>query len=162
MTTNEPSRQEPTDAPSTNHRRDTAAVEKRVSRALDSIYHVEPADNGEYTIYSGSGNTYTVNPSNGSCTCPDGQRGAWCKHAHRVAFVTGKIPEIDGVHVTASETGNYDAGATEDDSTDDTSDTLTKRVEYFEANNPGASAIEAISQLGIDPSQKERVEEMMA
>jgi hypothetical protein len=162
MTTNEPSGQEFTDASATHHR-DTAAVEKRITRALDSFFHVEPANDGDYTVFSGSGNTYTVDPSDGSCTCPDGQRGPWCKHAHRVAFVTGELPDIDGVHVAVSGE-ETDGTETDDDadSSDDAPDTLAERVERFEQANPGASAIEAISQLGIDPSQKKRVEEVLA
>ena len=157
MSTNELSDQE--SGESTNERRGIKAVAKRVSRALDGFYHVEAAgDDGDYTVFSGSGNTYTVSLPEGTCTCPDGQRGAWCKHAHRAAFVTGEIPAIDGVHVEpADETP--DAGA-DDEETDD--ETLAERVERFETNNPGASAIEVIGQLGIDPSQKERVEEVLA
>ena len=163
MTTNESSGQESTDAPATHHR-DTAAVEKRVTRALDSFFHVEPAGDGDYTVFSGSGNTYTVDPSDGSCTCPDGQRGPWCKHAHRVAFVTGELPDVDSVRVAGSEETDgteTDGDADSSDDGDDT-ETLAERVERFEQANPGASAIEAISQLGIDPSQKKRVEEVLA
>ncbi|HET7325440.1 MAG TPA: hypothetical protein VFJ06_14025 [Halococcus sp.] len=55
--------------------RDSGAVAKRVTRALDSFFHVEATDTpDEYRVHSGSGNTYTVNPSDGACTCPDGQR----------------------------------------------------------------------------------------
>src|SRR5699024_6593809 len=139
------------------------AVAKRVSRALDGFFHVETADDGKYTVFSGSGETYTVDLSDGTCTCPDGQRGSWCKHAHRAAFVTGEVPAIDGVHVEADSAD--DGETTENDDTEQTSDdseTLAERVERFEANNPGASAIEAISQLGINPDQKERVEEVLA
>jgi hypothetical protein len=144
---------------STNERRGIEAVAKRVHRALDSFYHVEAAgENGEYTVFSGSGNTYTVNLPEGTCTCPDGQRGAWCKHAHRAAFVTGEIPAIDGVHVAVD--AEADGENTDDPNAAD--ETLAERVERFEANNPGASAIEVIGQLGIDPSQKERVEEVLA
>src|SRR5699024_6976955 len=98
MSTNELGGQERTD----DDRRGIEAVAKRVSRALDGFFHVEAAgDDGKYTIFSGSGETYTVDLSDGTCTCPDGQRGSWCKHAHRVAFVTGEIPDIDGVRVEA-------------------------------------------------------------
>ena len=163
MSTNELSGQERTDE-SADERRGIEAVAKRVSRALDSFYHVEAAgDDGEYTIFSGSGNTYTVNLPEGTCTCPDGQRGTWCKHAHRAAFVTGEIPAIDGVHVAADESAPETDGEEDtDDEPDADAETLTERVERFEANNPGASAIEVIGQLGIDPSQKERVEEVLA
>jgi hypothetical protein len=146
-------------------RRGIEAVAKRVHRALDSFFHVEAAgDDGEYTVFSGSGETYTVNVSDGSCTCPDGQRGSWCKHAYRVAFMTGKIPDIDGVRVESDTSESDDTATTDNDDTDteDDGETLPERVERFEANNPGASAIEAISQLGIDPDQKERVEEVLA
>jgi hypothetical protein len=162
MSTNEPSGQERTDE-SANERRGSEAVAKRVSRALDGFYHVEAADDGEYTIFSGSGNTYTVNLPEGTCTCPDGQRGSWCKHAHRAAFVTGEVPEIGGVHVAADDTDDTEAdGEDTNDEPDADAETLAERVERFEANNPGASAIEVVAQLDIDPSQKTRVEEVLA
>jgi hypothetical protein len=168
MSTNEPSGQE--SGESTDERRGSEAVAKRVHRALDSFYHVEAAgDDSEYTVFSGSGNTYTVSLPEGTCTCPDGQRGAWCKHAHRAAFVTGEIPAIDGVHVEADSADDShpeaDGEETEQASDDEPytdDETLAERVERFEANNPGASAIEAVAQLDIDPSQKERVEEVLA
>ncbi|WP_049998736.1 SWIM zinc finger family protein [Halococcus sediminicola] len=162
MSTNEPSGQESSE--SADERRGSEAVAKRVHRALDSFYHVESAgDGGEYTVFSGSGSTYTVNLPEGTCTCPDGQRGSWCKHAHRAAFVTGEIPAIVGVHVAADNDPDIEAdGGDTDDESDADSKTLAERVERFETNNPGASAIEVISQLGIDPSQKERVEEVLA
>jgi hypothetical protein len=150
---------------SVDERRGIEAVAKRVHRALDSFFHVEPAgDDGEYTVFSGSGETYTVNVSDGSCTCPDGQRGSWCKHAYRVAFVAGEIPDIDGVRVESEADTSDDTDTSEDttDTEDDDGETLTERVERFEENNPGASAIEAISQLGISPDDKERVEEVLA
>jgi|GEM_PF-6614103 hypothetical protein len=161
MTDYELSDQERTD----DERRGVEAVAKRVSRALDGFFHVEAAgDNSKYTVFSGSGETYTVDASDGSCTCPDGQRGSWCKHAHRVAFVTGEVPDIDGVHGGVDE-GESDTDADDTDAeTDDSNDsqTLADRVEQFAANNPGASAIEAIGQLGISPDNKERVEEVLA
>ena len=157
------SRQEGTDdEPTKSERRSIEAVAKRVHRALDSFFHVEAAgDDGEYTVFSGSGNTYTVNLPEGTCTCPDGQRGSWCKHAHRAAFVTGVIPDIDGVRVESDTSDDTDTTAN-DDTEDDDGETLTECVERFEANNPSASAIEVISQLGIDPGDKERVEEVLA
>ena len=162
MSTNEPSGQERTDE-SANERRGSEAVVKRVSRALDGFYHVEAAgDDGEYTIFSGSGNTYTVNLPEGTCTCPDGQRGAWCKHAHRAAFVTGEIPAIDGVHIATDDEDTEAHGEGTDDKPDADDETLAERVERFEANNPGASAIEVVAQLDIEPSQKEHVEEVLA
>ena len=161
MSTNEPSGQESSE--SADERRGSEAVAKRVSRALDSFYHVEAAgDDGDYTVFSGSGNTYTVNLPEGTCTCPDGQRGSWCKHAHRAAFVTGEIPAIDGVHVEIDADDAEADGEDTDDEPDADSKTLAERVERFETNNPGASAIEVIGQLGIDPSHKERVEEVLA
>jgi hypothetical protein len=162
MSTNEFNGQE--SGESADERRGIEAVAKRVHRALDSFYHVETAgDNGEYTVFSGSGNTYTVSLPDGTCTCPDGQRGAWCKHAHRAAFVTGEIPSIDGVHIERDDTSDTEAdGEATGDEPDTDDETLAERVERFEANNPGASAIEVIGQLGIDPSQKERVEEVLA
>ena len=69
--------------------RDAAAVTKRVTRALDNLFHVEAAGTpGEYHVHSGSGSTYTVALPDGTCTCPDGERGPWCKHAYRAFFVT--------------------------------------------------------------------------
>jgi hypothetical protein len=160
MSTNEPSDQERTD----DNRRGIKAVAKRVHRALDGFYHVEAAgDDGEYTVFSGSGNTYTVNLPEGTCTCPDGQRSAWCKHAHRAAFVTGEIPAIDGVHVEPADAPDAEAdGEDTADEPDADAETLAERVERFEANNPGASAIEVVARLDIDPSQKTRVEEVLA
>ncbi|WP_435078568.1 SWIM zinc finger family protein [Halococcus sp. AFM35] len=165
MSTNEPSGQE--SGESTDERRGSEAVAKRVHRALDSFYHVEAAgENSEYTVFSGSGNAYTVSLPEGTCTCPDGQRGTWCKHAHRAAFVTGEIPAIDGVHVPAdiddTEADGEDTEQASDDEPDTDDETLAERVERFETNNPGASAIEAVAQLDIDPSQKERVKEVLA
>jgi hypothetical protein len=162
MSTNELSGQERTDE-SGDERRGSEAVAKRVSRALDGFYHVEAAgDDGEYTIFSGSGNTYTVNLPEGTCTCPDGQRGSWCKHAHRAAFVTGEVPEIGGVHVEAADPVTEADGEDTHDEPDADDETLAERVERFEANNPGASAIEVVARLDIDPSQKTRVEEVLA
>jgi hypothetical protein len=162
MSTNELSGQERTDE-STDERRGIEAVAKRVSRALDGFYHVEAAaENGEYTVFSGSGNTYTVNLPAGTCTCPDGQRGSWCKHAHRAAFVTGEIPAIDGVHVEPADADDAEAdGEDTDNEPDADAETLAERVERFETNNPGASAIEVVAQLDIEPSQKEHVEEVL-
>jgi hypothetical protein len=162
MSTNELSGEE--SGESTDERRSSEAVAKRVSRALDGFYHVEAAgDNGEYAIFSGSGNTYTVNLPEGTCTCPDGQRSAWCKHAHRAAFVTGEIPAIDGVHVETDDAPDAEANGEESDDEPDTDDeTLAERVERFEQNNPGASAIEVVARLDIDPGQKEHVEEVLA
>ena len=159
MSTNELSGQE--SGESTDERRGIEAVAKRVSRALDGFYHVESAgDDGEYTVFSGSGNTYTVSLPEGTCSCPDGQRSAWCKHAHRAAFVTGEIPAIDGIHVEPADLNAEADGEDTDDEPD--AETLAERVERFEQANPGASAIEVIGQLGIDPSQKEQVEEVLA
>jgi hypothetical protein len=147
-------------------RRGIEAVAKRVHRALDSFFHVESADDdGKYTVFSGSGETYTVTLPAGECTCPDGQRANWCKHAHRVAFVTGEIPDIDGVRVESDTSDDTNEDTTDSDDTDtedDDGETLTERVERFEETNPEASAIEAMSQLGIDPANKERVEEVLA
>jgi hypothetical protein len=39
---------------------------------------------------------------------------------------------------------------------------LAERIDRFRMNNPGASAIDAMSQLGIDPTNRERVEELLA
>jgi hypothetical protein len=159
MSTNELSGQETGE--SVDERRGIEAVAKRVRRALDSFFHVEPAGDGEYTVFSGSGNTYTVNLPEGTCTCPDGQRGSWCKHAHRAAFVTGEIPDIDGVR-TESDASDDTSEDDDTDTEDDDGETLEERIERFGRNNPGASAIEAMSQLGIAPDNKEQVEEVLA
>jgi hypothetical protein len=162
MSTNESSGQETGE--SVDERRGSEAVAKRVHRALDSFFHVESADDdGKYTVFSGSGETYTVTLPAGECTCPDGQRANWCKHAHRVAFVTGEIPDIDGVRVASDTSDDTDTTGNDDTGTeDDDGETLTERVERFERANPDASAIEAVSQLGIDPANKEQVEEVLA
>lgn len=66
---------------------------KRIDRALDSFFHVEAANApGAYRVHSGSGNTYTVNLLEGSCTCPDAERSVMCKHMVRVMGVTGETP----------------------------------------------------------------------
>ena len=83
---------------------------KRIHRALDSFYHVESADEpGAYFVHSGSGSTYTVNLlEGGSCTCPDAERSAMCKHVVRVVAVTGKTPldaGDDRVTVTLTAAG---------------------------------------------------------
>jgi hypothetical protein len=145
-----------------DERRGIEAVAKRVSRALDGFFHVEAADDGKYTVFSGSGEAYTVTLPAGTCTCPDGQRGSWCKHAHRAAFVTGEVPAIDGVHVEADNADDGEPEADDTEQTNDDSETLAERVERFEQAHPGASAIEVISQLGINPDQKGRVEEVLA
>jgi hypothetical protein len=145
-------------------RRGIEAVAKRVHRALDGFFHVEAADDdGEYTVFSGSGNTYTVNLPEGTCTCADSDRGgAWCKHAHRAAFVTGEIPDIDGVRTSDDTDTSEETTDSDDTDTEDDGETLEERIERFGQENPGASAIEAISQLGIDPDNMERVEEVLA
>ena len=152
----------PTEA-GTGHQRDTDAVEKRVNRALGSIFHVEEGDSaGEYTVHSSSGNSYTVTMPDGDCTCPDGQRSPWCKHAHRVAFTTGELPEIDGVHVAADDGDDAGNDDSEDGDGNDGKKTLAERVERYIETNPDASAIEVISQLGIKPDEKEHVEQILA
>ncbi|GAA0460026.1 hypothetical protein GCM10008985_15530 [Halococcus dombrowskii] len=151
-----------TDADAPTHNRDPSAVAKRVNRALGGFYHVETTTNpGEYTVFSESGSTYTVNVSDGTCTCPDGQRGAWCKHAHRAAFVTGEIPDIDGVHVEADGADGSDDSDENDGDDGDKEETFADRVERYVATNPEASAIEVISQLGISPDKMDRVEDIL-
>ena len=159
MSTNELSGQERID----DNRREIEAVAKRVNRALGSIFYVEATgEDGKYTVFSGSGSSYTVNLPEGTCTCPDGQHGAWCKHAHRAAFVTGEIPDIGGVRVEP-DTSNDDTNESDNpEQASDDGETLVERIERFKQANPDASAIKVISQLGIDPDQKERVEEVLA
>lgn len=151
-----------TDESNTSHRRDTKAVAKRINRAFDEFFHIESnGSDDEYTVFSGSGNTYTVNVSDGSCTCPDGQRGSWCKHAHTVLFQTGELPSVVGSGVVPTESDDEPANDEASGDTEDAGETLTERVERFEAQNPGTTVIEVISQLGINPEQKDRVEEIL-
>ena len=85
--------------------RESATVTKRVTRALDNFFHVEAeSEPGEYRVHSESGSTYTVTLPDGTCTCPDGQRGPWCKHAYRALFVTGHAPKIEGFLPTPTPT----------------------------------------------------------
>ena len=146
--------------------RNSAAVTKRVTRALDNLFHVEAASEpDEYRVYSGSGSAYTVTLSDGTCTCPDGERGPWCKHAYRALFVTGYVPKIEGVPeaaTTDNEAGNHSAPADAPTGDSEPGDMLAERVERFARTNPEASAIEALSQLGTDPTNRERVEELLA
>jgi len=84
---------------------------KRIHRGLDSFMHVEATSApGEYRVHSGSGSTYTVNLLEGgsSCTCPDAEQSAMCKHMVRVVAVTGETPLSAGkntvnVTLTAAE-----------------------------------------------------------
>ena len=146
--------------------RDSAAVTKRVARALNNLFHVEVAGNPvEYRVHSGSGSTYIVTLPDGTCTCPDGERGSWCKHALRALFVTGHTPPVEGVPTDATTDNegsdrSEPADALTGDS--DSDERLAERVERFARTNPEASAIEALSQLGIDPTNRERVEELLA
>lgn len=65
---------------------------KRIHRGLDSFMHVEQASVGEYRVHSGSGSTYRVDLLEGSCTCPDAEQSAMCKHMVRVVAITGETP----------------------------------------------------------------------
>ena len=141
--------------------RDSTAIAKRVHRALDNFFHVEMGDAGKHRVHSGSGNTYTVTLPEGSCTCPDGQRGVWCKHAFRAAFQTGHIPDVEGIPYPDRADYEHDRES-ESENADEHVETLVVQVERFAETNPGASAIEVISQLGIDPSERERIEEVLA
>jgi hypothetical protein len=141
----------------------------RIDSGASEFMHVERHGPGIYRVNSGSGDSYDVDLESGMCTCPDARtRGPWCKHYFAVLFQTGELPWVVGSGVVLDkkpdEDGDHaEAGdePTTDDGDDDT-DTLAERVERFEENNPGASAIEAISRLGIDPGNKERVEEVLA
>ena len=58
--------------------------------ALDDLGAVAGAD-GLYVVVSESGRSYTVDISNGACTCDDAfyrQPEGGCKHVRRVAFAT--------------------------------------------------------------------------
>ena len=141
---------------------------KRVTRAMTAIMRVERDGPGIYRVDSGSGDSYTVDLESGMCECLDARsRGPWCKHFFAVLFQTGELPSVVGTGVVADESASADADHAEtadEQPTEDGDDTetLAERVERFEENNPGASAIEAISQLGIDPDDKERVKEVLA
>ena len=151
-----------TSTESGTNRRDAKAVAKRINRAFDEFFHIESAGNdGGYTVYSGSGNSYTVDLSDGSCTCPDGQRGAWCKHAHTVLFRTGELPSVVGSGVVPTGSDGEPTNDEDGEDTEEDGETLAERVERFEAQNPGATAIEAIGQLGINPEQKDRVKNIL-
>lgn len=140
--------------------RDAAAVTKRVTRALNNLFHVEAATAfGEYRVHSGSGSTYTVTLPEGSCTCPDSERGPWCKHAYRALFVTGSVPEVA---TTDDEESDHSPPADAPTGDSDSNARLPKRIERFARANPDASTIETLSQLGIDPTDRERVEELLA
>ena len=165
MTTNELSGQERTnEAPYPTADR----MAGRIDSGASEFMHVERMGPGVYRVDSGSGDSYDVDLESGMCTCPDaGTRGPWCKHYFAVLFQTGELPTVVGAGVVADETEDEDeptettdTESVNKDSEDD--ETLTERVERFEQNHPGASAIEAISQLGIDPDEKERVEEVLA
>jgi hypothetical protein len=167
MTTNELSGQERTDdAPYPTPDR----VAARIHDGASEFMHVERHGPGIYRVDSGSGNSYEVDLESGMCTCPDaGTRGPWCKHYFAVLFQTGELPSVVGSGVVADESADDECTETDDEqpsedseSGDDSGETLTERVEHFEEQNPDASAIEAISQLGIDPTNKERVEEVLA
>ncbi len=150
--------------------RDSPAVTKRVERALDGFFHVESGrDLGEYRVHSGSGSTYTVTLPEGTCTCPDGQRDPWCKHAYRTLFVTGHAPEIEGVPTDTESESDETADHTEPVDVDTDArvkdskpcEMLAERVDRFKMNHPDASAIDVLSQLGINPANRERVEELL-
>jgi hypothetical protein len=170
MSTNELSGQEHTDdAPYPSADR----MAGRIDSGASEFMHVERHGPGIYRVDSGSGDSYDVDLESGMCTCPDaGTRGPWCKHYFAVLFQTGELPAVVGSGVVPDENPDVDADHAEaddeptDDSdrtdTEDDGETLTERVERFKANNPGASAIEIIGQLGIDPGNKERVEEVLA
>ena len=165
MTTNESSGQERTDdAPYPSPDR----VAKRVRRGITATMHIERMGPGVYRVDSGSGDSYDVDLESGMCTCPDARsRGRWCKHYFAVLFQTGELPWVIGTEVVTDESAEANADHSEvnderpNDDGDDT-ETLAKRVEHFEQQNPGASSIEVISQLGIDPDERERVEEVLA
>ena len=85
--------------------------------------------------------------------------------AYRALFVTGQTPAIEGVpEVTNTDDEGSDRSEPADALTgdSDSDERLAERVERFARTNPEASAIEALSQLGIDPTNRERVEELLA
>ena len=150
--------------------RDSPAVTKRVERALDSFFHVESrSKSGEYRVHSGSGSTYTVTLPEGTCTCPDGQRDPWCKHAYHALFMTGSVPEIECVPTDTESDSDETVDHTEPVDVDTDArvkdskpcEMLAERVDRFKMNQPDASAIDVLSQLGIDPANRERVEELL-
>lgn len=65
---------------------DTSRLDPRSARAWTEPMAVEPLGSGRYAVESASGNEYTVDLRDGTCTCPDnGYRGVRCKHLRRVA-----------------------------------------------------------------------------
>lgn len=64
-------------------------------RALTEAMQVVEQAPGLYSVFSGSGNEYTVNvDGKPACTCPDFERRddvAACKHIRRVRLETGKV-----------------------------------------------------------------------
>jgi hypothetical protein len=166
MSTNELSGQERTDdAPYPSADR----IAGRIHDGASEFMHVEQKGPGVYRVDSGSGNSYDVDLESGMCTCPDaGTRGPWCKHFFAVLFRTDELPAVVGSGVVPTENDDESANdeasddTSKDTDTEDDGETLTERVERFEANNPGATAIEAMSQLGIAPDNKEQVEEVLA
>lgn len=74
---------------------DLRSMPDRAARAWAERMAVRPLDGGEYAIHSESGATYTVDPTEGTCTCPDATiRGETCKHLRRVAIeiTTRRVP----------------------------------------------------------------------
>jgi len=92
MTHLEPTSASPTKRPLAP---DTSRLDPRSARAWTEPMAVRSLGSGRYAVESASGNEYTVDPRDGTCTCPDnGYRGARCKHLRRVAveITRGELP----------------------------------------------------------------------
>ena len=79
------------------------SIESLTKRQVRALTEVMTVFGGEGEIYSvvgeNGGGTYTVDPIQGRCTCPDAKHNLkpneTCKHEHRVKYATGRqqIPD---------------------------------------------------------------------
>jgi len=67
-------------------------LEERAREVLEH-YEIKEASLGLYSVKSPKGDVYTVDPRNGSCTCPAGQKGKLCKHLHAVRMLLAQKEE---------------------------------------------------------------------
>src|SRR5450755_908549 len=73
---------------------------------IAKVARIDRKDDGTFAVPSMSGNgRYTVNPTAGTCTCPDCQNGHRCKHLFAVEFVMSRetTQNVDG-STTVTET----------------------------------------------------------
>ncbi|HTR51101.1 MAG TPA: SWIM zinc finger family protein [Kofleriaceae bacterium] len=77
----------------------------RQARGLDLAkakhQHFHRIDEDRWIVPSAtcSQHAYLVDASRSTCTCPDSERGAKCKHLWAVAYVQNKITLIDGTQL---------------------------------------------------------------